>query len=479
MPLSASRALFLALILTLALLSLAPHPRIEGYLDRALLPVRVLAELTTPLGWLRARETRAAETELASRKENEYALRQELHEDEQRYALPDRPELLAGRDFVHAEVIERLAGERDALLVRIESGGSSAVEVGMPVVQGNVFVGRVVEVDRPLRGQAKVELVTHKRFRVGAMLVPEVPAGEGPAATPPARLVVGGLSSASIRSSSEIELAVHRPSARELPPGWVRTDESDSPLERFGPEVFGFDLGRLVVVREDPRERLYAVEPYVDYRAGLYQLAIVRPARAGGGSEAVAGDVLFDERWLAVRATHGGDPSPWRESLKLGAGEWSGLFPGAALVHGVRLVGRVRRAGPLLADASLLGDPGFSVPALARIAGVEEPRVLGRIVSLGRVRGSSSAVRFRWDAVVGLDGVAGDGAPMRALLFTGSGEPLVPRGLVLGEAELPLGRGPHTIVLEQKVDARDLRHVWVRLAETRPGETRVSAEGGP
>jgi len=49
------------------------------------------------------------------------------------------------------------------------------------------------------------------------------------------------------------------------------------------------------------------------------------------------------------------------------------------------------------------------------------------------------------------------------VLYTGSGEPLVPRGSLLGETLLPRGPGPHLLRVEEPVDTRRLGQLWVRL----------------
>jgi hypothetical protein len=200
------------------------------------------------------------------------------------------------------------------------------------------------------------------------------------------------------------------------------------------------------------------VEPLLDYRAGLFQVVVVCPADVRRHAERSGVEELDDGRWRKVGATTSGDPSPWREGLKLGAGAWNGVHTGAAVVSGSRLVGRVARATPLSADVSLLGDPGCWIPAIARIAGREQPLVLGRLVSLGRDADDARAIRIHWDAVLEWDG----DTPADAELFTGSGEPLVPRGLLLGTARVPNGPGPHVLVVRQPVDTSAVRRLWVR-----------------
>jgi hypothetical protein len=124
------------------------------------------------------------------------------------------------------------------------------------------------------------------------------------------------------------------------------------------------------------------------------------------------------------------------------------------------LIGRIVHAGALGSDAACLGDRGFRVPVLARVDDVAAPLVLGEFVSRGR-RGAS--VLFDWEAPLGIPPRAG-ATHVNATLFTGSGEALVPRGLLLGTALLPTGPGPHSIEVEPGAPIESLGAVWVRLA---------------
>ncbi|HVS10226.1 MAG TPA: rod shape-determining protein MreC [Planctomycetota bacterium] len=453
------RALHLAALAVLAFLALRPSPRLEGAIDLALAPARVLAELAAPLRLVRARQARAAEAALRAREPDDYRVRRQLFADQARFALPERPELRQGRSFVHAEVVGR-ADSLDGIVIRPESGTCAGILPGMPVVSGDVYVGRVAEVGGEDPALATVELVTGGGFHVGAVL--HSTEGDADAlGRGPARMVVGGSTPRARGRGHEFLLAVHNPERRALREGAVRVDEGGGALEPFQREAQGFDLGRLV----DLGEGRYALEPSIDYRAGLFQVVVVRPPDPSGLGEAPPADVLFDEAWLAVRATACGEPTPGREGLAIGSGSWSGVREGAAVVSGVRLVGRVAHAGPFGAGVATLGDPGFAVPVLARVEGRERPLPLGRLVSLGRDAGD---VLFAWDAIEHLDpSVETGGAPVPAQLFTASSERLVPRGLVLGEAELPRGKGPHVIRLRQGLDLTRLGRLWVRLEERR------------
>jgi len=52
-------------------------------------------------------------------------------------------------------------------------------------------------------------------------------------------------------------------------------------------------------------------------------------------------------------------------------------------------------------------------------------------------------------------------------LWTGSGELGVPRGLLVGTAALPVGPGPHVVLVEQADGARDPRGLVVRTGRGR------------
>ena len=451
---STSRGLFLVAVVGLAVVSVRPAGAVDVLLEHALMPVRVLSELARPVGWLAAREVRAADGGLAELAEEDYRKRVEFFADGARHAEPDRPELALGRRFIHAEVIDRDPDSEDRIVIEIRGGGCAGLRPGMPVASGNAYVGRVSAVD-PDRGRATVDLVTGLGFYVGAVLEPE---GRDRLARPvlgTLRLVVGGVVTG--KETGKYRLRVHNPSRSDPPPGRATVDEDLSRLDPYSAEARGFELGRLL-----PPEEGGSIEPLLNYHSGLFQVVVVAPADVGRAPEGAAGEELEDGRWRRVVVTSSGDPSAWREGLKLGAGTWNGVQGGAAVVSGSRLIGRVQDAAPLSADVSLLGDPGLWIPAIARIEGVEEPLVLGRLVSLGRDPEDARRVRFHWEAVLEWRGEAS----ARAEVFTGSGEPLLPRGLLLGTALLSAGAGPHVLTLVQPVDTRAVRRLWVRLPAT-------------
>ena len=456
---SRGRTAFLVALCGCAWLSLRPDARVEAWVDVGLAPARALAEVLAPWRWLRLRSVRAAEAELAEKLEGELAQRRALHESERAAARPTEPQLSFGRRFVHAEVVGRRPDHFDQLEVRLDSGVCDGLEPGMPVCSGDAYVGRVVEIDAPRKGHAWIELATARRFAVGASV-----GGDG--TREEVRCVVGGLAPMSRVDSGRLFLSVTAPSARLLPQSLARVDERLSPLARFAAEADGFLLGH----PEPGGDGEWVLRPLVDFSSGLYQLCIVAPADIVRGPDHELADELGDERWAEARVISIGEPSARRDGFELALGRWQGAEAGAALVVGARLLGKVAHAGALSSDARRLGDPGGSLHALARIEGRDAPVVLGRIVSLGR--DADGTLLFHWPAPLGIPGARTE--VVRATLFTGAGETLVPRGLLLGEALLPTGVGPHRLRLEAADERLSIGHVRVRLA---PPEEREDKSG--
>jgi hypothetical protein len=140
------------------------------------------------------------------------------------------------------------------------------------------------------------------------------------------------------------------------------------------------------------------------------------------------------------------------------------VLPGAAVTGtGARLVGRVCRAGSTTSDVELLSDPGFTCVVIARLEGETEPRVLGRIASLGRA--ADGTIRLRWWARQGLELATNGTGRTGARLFSGSGEPGLPGGLFLGTTVLsgsvPAGE-ERELRLDPGVDPADVRTLFVR-----------------
>ena len=208
--------------------------------------------------------------------------------------------------------------------------------------------------------------------------------------------------------------------------------------------------------------------------------------------------VLRDTNWVRTRPLNLGDPSPDRSACRIRMGSLNGIVPGAAVTSvGAQLVGRVRRVAPFVSDVSFLDDPGFSVVAVARFEGDDEPRVLGRLDALGR-EPDGAGVRFRWTVRVSLAAVprgpgqrggetAGDGgSPVtrRARLFTSSGDPGLTAGFAFGVAEVPLDAEPgeeRVILVWPDVPSDELHGLYVRTAvpaAATSGAPELASAGG-
>jgi hypothetical protein len=483
--LSSSRLLYLACTILLAVLALVPDAPACRWLDLCLAPTRVLGELSSPIGWLQRGGVRAAERTLQDAAAAEHGQSRELADDERLFALPDEDALIQGRRFVHAQVLQRFPDAPDRIECALEEDAAADLEPGQPVVLSNSYVGRVYSVDRTAR-RVTVHLVTDKDFRVGARVFP----ADGPAAsaasepgqaaasnTEPAAtlaptgsvaMVVGGL--AATRAGGT-PLAVHNPDRQggvgELS-GIARVDEGLNPRAPFQGQSTGFRLGTLSV---DEHGRA-SVIPEIDFAEGLFRVVVVLEPKPGVGPAHDEPDVFAAAHWRESRVFGAFEPAASREGLKIDYPLGAGSRERCAVVAGARLVGFIARAGPLHSDVALLGDRGTTVPAQASVEGVVEPLVLGRLVSLGR-EGPGAKLRFLWSpqpsqALAGSakeSGADSAAAGLAARLFTGAGELGVPRGLVIGETRLPSGPGPHVIEVEESVDPRLLRRLWVWRGE--------------
>jgi len=360
---------------------------------------------------------------------------------------------------LHAEAVGRPSGQLDALLVRVWQPG--LVRPGMPVTTGDHYVGLVSHVvERHGRDGAfedvTVDLITGTGARIGAGVLVEG------VWQPNSLFVVGGLLAPEdfgLASQREV-LAVHHPSNYSLSAGRVLVHEAAIGGRDLAGLANGFQLGTLERAPEPDehtRMDLLGVVPEVDFESGLYQVLI----HTGLSTEQIGSQIeSVGQRghWIPAQPIPLADPAPWREGCKLARGTRAGVQVGAALASGVRLIGRVERAGPWHANVSTLGDRGFTVPAIALWlnAEAEHPTfVLGRLQGLGR--DSKGNLLFHWAAALPRIGEE----PARARIYTGSGEPGVPRGLLLGEADIPFGPGPHRLVIEPP----DSSDVWqdVRL----------------
>lgn len=471
MDLSRSRTLYLIVCLALVVLSLRPEVRVESAFEWLSVPARVLGELALPLRWLSARSVRAAERRVLEHEELERAGSLALLTAERAWAMPTDPALRAGRGLIQAQVVEPDPAALETIVIRFAP--DAQVEPGMPVVCRDTYVGRVSRLEPLVPGEAIVALVTGSAFRVGAR-VEGATAGVG-------QLVVGGLAPRPVDDAIGLYLAAHVPSARSIETGRVFVQETEAAfVEPYQRLADGYRLGQLARYRVNAVPVL-ALRADIDYASGLSQVVVLCPAGRPTPAPALMQGRFDEQNWIDAEILLDGDPSFWRESRKLAAGHADGVAPRAALALGARLVGLVAQVGQWTSDVQLLGDPGLTLSVLAQVpdgAGGVRPLALGRVVSVGRDR-RDGALRLRWDAAVspfevglGSEGGEGgasaaggndesDGAPVEALLFTGSGERDVPPGLLIGSALLPRQRGSVILRVRTPDPVSVLRHVRV------------------
>ena len=375
---------------------------------------------------------------------------------------------LGNIDPIPGEVEARGGRSRDIIRVRVAD--PTRVAVDQPVVAGDVFIGRVARVpfrervtDRPgvferamralrlssapappPRDAVDVALITGASERIGGHIAEDQ---NGNACD----LVVGGLAAIDDR----VWLAVHAPESRRTQSGRVVVKEPLALLDGDGSLCEGFAIGDLrsesVTEEGMPYAReVLGVQPLVDFSTGLNQVLVLAPnedaSMPGAGPNASSAafasvepiPVMSDGGWTSGRALVHGDTSPWRATLRLDCGRGRRVREGAAVVDGVRFVGRVTRADLTTSAVATLGDPGFRVSALAQDAKDPSaaPMSLGVLESLGRT--SRGSVLLRWTRDPSLrvpDWFARGRADV--VLWTGSGMSRVPRGLRLGRAALP------------------------------------------
>ncbi|MCH2107492.1 MAG: hypothetical protein MK291_12720, partial [Planctomycetes bacterium] len=88
----------------------------------------------------------------------------------------------------------------------------------------------------------------------------------------------------------------------------------------------------------------------------------------------------------------------------------------------------------------------------------EHPVAIGRVTTEGVASGGE--LKVRWESMVGI----GDGEGLAsARLFTGGGILGVPRGLLVGDAELPRAVGVHELLIQPGTDASNCQwaEVWI------------------
>lgn len=473
-----SDAAVAALLMVLLVQSVRPIAPVERALAELSGLAGHLARFTSPLARLVRRGFDAEDPELLVRRQSEEraarAFLQALFES----ASPTDAALLEGRRRVPAAVVRRPSGRTDELIVRPWT--TEELRPGLPVVHRDVYVGRVDEV-WPETGELRVKLVTGRDTFVGARVLPPARLLERGLATEgdAVDLVIGGVvvEGRGPLSSRRTLLAAHNPGRErgafrrgELR-GRVTVHELLPELDRWSELAEGYGLGELV---RGEGEEDWRVEPEVDYLSGLFHVVVLAPEVDGVSLAPPPEHPLSDERWVPATGTSVGDLTPAGHAVQLNRGTSGGVARGAAVVRGVRLIGRIREVSRGGAEVALLFDRGVELPAACELlvsgrpAGEGLPRVLGRITSLG-ARDGSSAVRFHWRDVLPIEPELGDGDGfVTADVYTGSGESGLPAGLLLGRARIPVGSSGGRGHVIEFTDLEPWRageaEVWVRRA---------------
>ena len=465
----------------LLLLALRPVAPVEAAVAWVTAPLRVLGELAAPLRIFERRSLLAAERVLAESAFDEEEQSVRLKRDLQRGAEPSDPALREHRILVAGEVRGRDPASDDRILVRLSD--IRGVRAGLPVVAGNNYVGRVLSVDADgVRGEdgtewgtVVVELVTAAGFHVGASIDAVGEDGRPVYCTVGGLYIASGASSrASLRGLSARDggaergraadlwaarrLCLHNPSDRKLAGGLARVDELFDDAETFAELSRGFVLGEVQRLPEGE----WQIIPQLDFEDGLFQVVVLVPEDAGAVQD-TAPELASDARWRLTRPLVARGSSPWREAAVINAGSLAGLEEGAAVTAvGQRLVGRVSRVDPLTARVAFVGDPGFQIVAVARIEGLAEPLVMGRLVSMGR-DDRTGDVLFAWLSQVEGE-LPGGEAMVPARLFTGSGDPGLESGYFVGSAMIPRrSSGRRVVRLAGDVAPHLLRRLYVRI----------------
>lgn len=515
-----SRAATVTIAGVSALLALRPFGSTDQLADLVTLPSRAAAPLGFPASLMT--ELRAPKASGADAKQlvDEANFSEQLELAVLWSAWPADLSLLR-EDVapVAGEVDARLGRKKDTIKVRVAD--PDRVELGQPVVAGDVYIGRVSRIPfreplddpeplerlmrtlrlsapplAPPRDAVHVALVTGNDQRVGG-LVEEGEEGDSYA------LVVGGVTGGPDDSAW---LAIHAPERRAASQGVVKVSEPLGLAESFEALSEGFRIG---VLRRDEFERsggsgtqeILGIQPFIDFEEGINQVLVL--ARSEGDEpvdheelrdKLTVKRVLEDGGWGGAKLLVNGDAVPWRATLRVDRGTRDGLEVGAALVEGVRLAGRVSDPGAMTSAVASVFDPGFSVnvlaqSVLARSEGDRSPPLaMGKLTSEGRA--GDGSLLLRWDPDRGTawrrwaEGASesGEARDVEVILWTGSGMKQVPRGLRIGRVTLPSGGGPYSDPEEGYLlrvsETASLRGPFkVRLGTERLAGTDGSADG--
>ncbi|MCH2106757.1 MAG: hypothetical protein MK291_08965, partial [Planctomycetes bacterium] len=270
-------------------------------------PARLVAEVAAPVRWISRADAVAAPDTVGRGREELVSEALALLEDERRSVRPPEHLIPAGLRMVHAEVVERVRGEEDSIVIRWSEG--TQLEAGIPVVVGEHYVGRLSRVDPDQPGRGQVDLVTGKDFRAGAQLyVPGEERGE---------LIVGGL----LRHRGDVEgglhLAIHSPGPWKQREGMVRVFEWLGE-GRAGEWADGFLLGELVTETIEGGDELKRVRPLRDLASGLYRVVLLAPPTEGASSEVDLEAPTYDPGcWLGASVLTRCTSSRGRDGLRL------------------------------------------------------------------------------------------------------------------------------------------------------------------
>ncbi len=431
-----SKTIWLICVLALAVLSLSPHRHAQSGFALALTPTRVISALASPLRLFDSHSVLAADEEqVAAQRDRCREIRTAFRQKARQFD----PSLASGAVVVEAEVLERVKGKHDQVIVRLAT--PIGIEPGVPAVCGDAYVGRVVAMVPGQPNQASVELVTSSSFRVGAGV------SEGNRSS---NLIVGGLAPSHALTNGVAHLAAHNPSDRGVRAGIVRVeeppalalDDEDSRL------ADGFLLGELREFKYR-HKTVTAIRPALDLESGLFHIALLVPVERAAEEIPPLEDLFAPRAWRTGKIQLAGEISAWRAGRKLTLPSHAEVAKGAAVVLGAQLIGRVENIGTTMVDVRLMSDPGTSIPALALLHGEEldDLVVLGTLMSRGLNERGLLVLRWETDRPLLVEAAFGK-RTVQASLYTGSGERGVPLGLSLGDCEIPTNAGEHLLEID-------------------------------
>lgn len=359
------------------------------------LAARIATTLALPLSALPIPGRYPSSALSAEEREADRAAVTRLVESEARSLLPEDA-TLRSRRFVYAGVTSREAGGG---ILRIDVGEEEGIRPGLAAIAGDALVGFVRDVGA--RTSSVLTLLHHGFVAPGAYKVPPQESGGHPP-----RLVV--------RGTGSDHLAIELSELRDPATGLGALCLGDGEGVGAPAEADGFRIGRVEEVASGSgRDVRSSSAPDV-----LSALLVVLP----GPADLVIPNRLSEERFrgrrVSVALRRIPDLSAGRRSLLLrivGPGE---VREGDALVVGERLVGVIETAAFRSARARALDDPASRIEGIL-VSPDRSP------VPLGPLRPQEGAFRIRLEI-----------GTVSGTLHAGPIGPSLPRGLVLGRAEV-------------------------------------------